>query len=91
MFAHRHPRGGETLLAVEIASRPDAMDRRKLSIYARAGVGECWLVDLRRRRVEVHSGPLPSGRWASTRVARPGESVRVPGTAHDVAVADLLP
>ena len=33
----------------------------KLPLYARAGIGEVWIVDLRRRVVDVHQTPAGDG------------------------------
>lgn len=47
--------GRELLWAIEVADATLSFDRRrKLPIYARSGVPEVWLVDVRGRRVEVY-------------------------------------
>ncbi len=49
-------------LLVEVADSSLHYDRRmKLPLYARAGVGEAWLVDLEASRIEIHRGPGSSG------------------------------
>jgi Uma2 family endonuclease len=49
-----HP---ETALFVaEVSNHTLRHDRRKLSLYARAGIPEFWIVDLNARRIEVHRG-----------------------------------
>jgi Uma2 family endonuclease len=57
--AHRHP--GSALLAVEVVVGERAAARRKASIYARAGVGAYWIVDVPARQVLVHEEPLSTG------------------------------
>lgn len=80
------------LLVVEVA---DATRRRDLGpkaiLYARAGVPECWVVDLPERRVVVHSDPRPDG-YVTLRTVREGD-VLTPGAFPDLAlpVADILP
>jgi hypothetical protein len=49
---------------------------RKLPVYAAAGVGECWIVDIPERLGHVHA--QPSGRdYTRTRtLAPPGTTIR---------------
>ena len=57
-YRHRHPRGDELLLVVEVADATvphDATTKRDL--YARAGVPEYWVLDVSARRLIVHRGP----------------------------------
>jgi hypothetical protein len=55
-YRKRHPRGDELLLLVEVADiglRQDLTKKRDL--YARASVGEYWVLDLQSRRLIVHA------------------------------------
>ena len=55
----RHVRGDEVLLAIEVADTSLRQDLvRKRAMYARAGVGEYWVVDIPGRRVVVHRTPV---------------------------------
>jgi len=46
------------LLAIEVADTSLRLDRRvKIPLYARAGIGEVWLVDLTTSRIEVYREP----------------------------------
>jgi Uma2 family endonuclease len=67
-----HPEPEDVLLLVEVADTTGAYDRRvKLPLYARAGIAECWLVDLGTGAIEVHrspSGETYEERWE----VRPG-------------------
>jgi Uma2 family endonuclease len=57
-YRSSHPGPGEILLVVEVAHATVRFDREvKLPLYARAGIPECWIVDLRRNAIEVHSSP----------------------------------
>ncbi|MFN2378281.1 MAG: Uma2 family endonuclease [Candidatus Binatia bacterium] len=91
-YRDRHP--DRALLVVEIADSSLPQDRlTKSRIYARAGVPEYWIVNLRERRLEMHASPDPQQRlYAEVRTVGPGERVELaafPGTS--VAVADLVP
>src|SRR5690554_3847041 len=46
-YAARHPRPDEVLLLIEVAASTLAFDlREKVPLYARAGIGEVWVVAL---------------------------------------------
>ncbi len=57
-YAAAHPRPAEVLLLVEVSDASyDADVGRKLPLYAGAGIGELWIVDLAADRIEVHLDP----------------------------------
>ncbi len=92
-----HPK--RPVLVVEVADDSLARDRvRKGSLYARAGVADYWIVNLRERVLEVHRKPVRSARaphgWRYGRVERFGPKAVVSPLAAPrayVRVADLLP
>jgi Uma2 family endonuclease len=88
----RVPEAGDALVVVEVADTTVSYDRNvKLPLYARAGVPEAWLVDLRAGVVEVHSEPREGGYGAIRRYAR-SERVRSATLAGVVFPADeVLP
>ena len=93
------PRGGrpgwldpaDVLLAVEVADGTLDTDlAAKARLYAGAGIGEYWVIDLAGRTLIVHRAPGPEG-YADTRARARSEAV-APACAPDAAVllADLL-
>jgi Uma2 family endonuclease len=61
-YAGAHPGPEDVLLIIEVADTSADSDRDvKLSLYARAGIGEVWLVDLVAERVELYRQPSPRG------------------------------
>jgi Uma2 family endonuclease len=86
-------------LIVEVSESRLAFDRRyKGSLYARAGIADYWIVNLRRRVLEVYREPVaaPAARfgWAYATVRTIREHATVSPLAAPtvtVAVADLLP
>jgi len=92
-----HPR--RPVLVVEVADDSLSRDRiLKGSLYARAGVADYWIVDLRARVLEVYRSPIRSTRathgWRYSRVERLSpKAVASPLAAprRHVRVADLLP
>ena len=95
-YVHAHPT--RCALLVEIADSSLLLDRRKkVVLYARAGVTDYWIVNLRDRVLEVHRAPrrrarTDGPRYASTTLLRRPATV-TPLAAPDaqIPVADLLP
>ena len=57
-YEGRHPGPGEVALVVEVSRTTAAKDRRLGPVYAAAGIPAFWILDVRRRRLEVYSGPV---------------------------------
>jgi Uma2 family endonuclease len=91
-YVSAHPR--TALLVVEVADTSLQQDRlTKAAIYARAGIPEYWLVNLRDSVVEVELDPdRDQARYLVTRTCRNGERIRLAALPEvEVAAADLLP
>lgn len=80
------------LLVVEVAEASLDYDRRrKLPVYARAGIPEYWILDVEGETLEVHREPAGDG-YGQRQVLRAGDSVSLPGgMAGAIAVSDILP
>ena len=56
------PRADDVLLLIEVADTTLSYDRStKLSLYAKAGIPEAWIVNLPSKCVEVYRDPAPAG------------------------------
>ncbi len=91
LYASRHPGPGDALLVVEVADTTLDYDRHvKAPLYARAGVGEMWIVNLQDQVVEVYREPSSQG-YLLIRRALLGQQV-APLAFPDVsfAVDDLV-
>lgn len=96
-YLDAHP--SRAVLIVEVAESSHRLDREyKTSLYARAGIAECWIVNLVHNTLEVHREPEASAdapygwRYRSVETLRPPVTVApliAPGSS--VPVADLLP
>jgi Uma2 family endonuclease len=97
--AYRDAHPTRPVLVVEVSDSSYRVDHQyKTSLYARAGVPECWIIDLLHDAVEVHRDPEPSPdapygwRYRSVQVLTPPAAVTPLITpARAVPVADLLP
>ena len=80
-------------LLVEVSNTSLDTDREdKLPIYARAGVGVYWIVNVVDREIEVHEQPSATG-YASKRVFKPGDDVPFVlggATADTIPVTELF-
>ena len=93
-FEGRWPEAHEIPLVVEVAdSRPDTARGAKVRLYARFGIAEYWILDVRKRVLEVRRGPLPEAeQWTETRIYQASESIAPLGaTGSAISIADLLP
>ncbi|MEX0746354.1 MAG: Uma2 family endonuclease [Rhodothermales bacterium] len=90
-YVHAHPTPADILLAIEVSWTTLLQDRGiKAPLYARAGIPELWIVDLKSRHVEVYREPSRAG-YASFARFGIGSTLR-PHSFEDVAlrVDDLL-
>jgi Uma2 family endonuclease len=89
-YVDHHPT--TALLVVEVAdSSLDFDRRRKAPVYARNGIPEYWIVNLRDRVLEIHREPVQDA-YRRIDTFRPGQRLS-PVSAPDcsVHVADLIP
>jgi Uma2 family endonuclease len=56
-YMQRHPTGDDVALVIEVADSSLVRDRRKRRIYARAGIGQYWIIDLTANRIEIYAQP----------------------------------
>jgi len=77
-----HPTPADVPLVIEVADSSLRLDRGiKLRSYARAGIGEYWIVNLVDGVVEVYTRPGRKGRWPAyldTTVRTRGDVLRLP-------------
>ncbi len=80
------PGPSDTLLVIEVADSSLRYDRGvKLPLYARAGIAEVWIVDLRQRALDVHRAPAGE-RYLTVETYGPDDTVTLAG-APDIALA----
>lgn len=80
-------------LVIEVSDSSLSYDRiRKAAAYARAGIPEYWIVNLQRRRLEVHRQPdAAAGLWHERLVLGEEDSCRPLGRPETVVrVAELM-
>lgn len=90
-YSEEHPAAGDVLLVVEVADTSVEYDRQvKTPLYARAGVGEMWLVNLQEDAVEVYTRP-ESGTYRERIQLTRGDSISLTGIPGlTVTVEEIL-
>lgn len=69
------PGPADVLLLIEVADSSVTFDRTvKLPLYARAGIAEVWIVDLKRRVIDAFRNPA-AGRYHETTSHQSGEHI----------------
>jgi Uma2 family endonuclease len=90
-YHDRHPGPDDLALVVDVSDTTLARDRTlKLRLYAAAGIGCYWIVNLVERQVEVYtapSGPAAAPHYAQRRDYQPGASI--PLALNEAAVGEL--
>jgi Uma2 family endonuclease len=87
-FLHHHP--ATALLTVEVAVSSAELDREKATLYAEAGVAECWLILAERRVVEVLRHPV-DGAYRDREILTAADTLRcqpLPGV--ELSLAELF-
>ena len=88
-YAEGHPT--TAALVIEIAVSSAEIDRRKVAIYAAAGVTEYWIVLPDARQVETHTG-LAGGQYTVRRLFSAGQAVQAEVLpAFQVPLNELFP
>lgn len=71
----RHPRPAEVIIAIEVSDVSLRYDRNvKLPLYAEAGIGEVWIVNLPNQVIEIHREPK-LGIYQRVDIFAPGQAV----------------
>jgi Uma2 family endonuclease len=74
-YADSLPRPSDALLLIEVADTSLSYDPQvKVPLYAKAGVGEVWVVDVENRLVYVYRNPI-KGKYQETIVIKPGDTI----------------
>ena len=90
-YAARHPQPPDILLVVEVVDSSRGYDRElKLPLYARFGIREVWLVDLRSDELETYRRPALRGYRDHARVMRGHRLAPVACPRTLLRVDDLL-
>ena len=86
-----HPTASDTLLLIEVSDGSIRLDRKvKLPLYARSGVPEVWIVDLRQRVLDAYNDPAGDVYAAVTRYGPAGRITLAMAPETEIALADVF-
>lgn len=90
-YADAHPTVTDILLLIEVADTSVGFDRDvKVSLYARSGVPEVWLVDLTAACVDVYRQPSPEGYLEVRRLQRDQRLMPLSLPDIDLSIEQIL-
>lgn len=90
-YRHAHPGPEDILLIVEVSDTTLEYDMKvKVPLYARAGIPETWVVNLRGGRVKTYADPAKGAYQTLTSYARGDELQSRSLAALRVSVAEVL-
>jgi Uma2 family endonuclease len=91
-YRETHPTAADAILLVEVADATLRLDRGgKLAAYARAGVQEYWILNLRDRRLEVHRDPAGESHRTTLTYGEGDLVVPLAAPQARIPISDLLP
>ncbi len=89
-YQSRHPQPEDVLLVIEVAETSARTDRTvKRPAYARAGITELWIIDLKKKVVEVYRDPV-DGKYQTTLLVRGGQTLAPQALPEVVLQAAML-
>lgn len=91
-FLERHPLPEEVVLLVEVADSSLFFDLRvKAPLYAKSGVSEYWVADVKGRRIIVHRSPSPTGYLEVVSYSENESLSPLSRPESSIAISDLIP
>jgi Uma2 family endonuclease len=91
-YTESHPTPADVLLLIEVSVSTVEFDREtKREIYAEAGIGEFWLVNLENNTIEVYSNPK-GGSYFEMKIYERGDTIYSKHIADlKLRVSDIIP
>lgn len=87
-YTSSHPTPQDVLLIIEISDTTLQYDREiKLPLYAKAGIPEVWIVNIKEERIEVHTQPAKDI-YKLQRIVQQEDELSI--LDHTIAAADIL-
>jgi len=89
-YADHHPRPEEVYLVIEVADTTLQKDRMvKLPLYAKAGIPECWIVNLEGEAIEAYREPEADS-YLYKQTLRARQALALPSGLGDIPVSEVL-
>ena len=91
-YRTRHPVAADVLLLVEVSDSTLRYDREvKISLFARCGIPEVWIVDLQSEQIHFHRSPMEGSYTTVSSTDGPGETAikAIAGVSVDLSKLEL--
>lgn len=89
-YRDHHPRPENVHFLIEVADTTLQKDRKlKLPLYAKAGIPEVWIVNLKNHSVEVYRTPI-DGAYQETKIVKSGDVLRLEGLGLELEVERIF-
>lgn len=90
-FEQEHLKANDTALLIEVSDTTLEKDQEvKLPLYAEAGIIECWIINIEKKEIEVHSKADQSS-YTERRIFRKGAEISVEALGLKVGVDQVFP
>lgn len=91
-YSETHPRPEDIYLIVEVADSTLKTDCEiKDKLYARAGISDYWVLDVRNRQLHIFREPTPTGYTRHLIVSEPNRVAPLAFSQSDIALSEILP
>jgi len=90
-YRKKHPTPEAIFLLIEVSDSTVNYDRdKKIPLYAKEGIVECWLIDLNEFQIEVYLNPTPNG-YTTKSICEAGHILSPSQLPHiKIPVAEIL-
>lgn len=89
-YTQHHPQPADVYFLIEVADSSLQYDREtKLPLYAQAGIPEVWIINLKKRCIEIYQIPQDN-RYKINNLAYPDDTIELPFPGISVQGSDFL-
>ncbi|MBD2576134.1 Uma2 family endonuclease [Oscillatoria sp. FACHB-1406] len=91
-YSETHPRPEDIYLIVEVADSTLKTDCEiKDKLYARAGISDYWVLDVRNRQLHIFREPTPTGYTRHLIISEPNRVAPLAFPQSEIALSEILP
>ena len=89
-YDEKHAEPDDVLLLIEVSLSTLDIDRKvKLPLYAEAGIQEYWIVNVKKKTIEVYTNPKGK-KYTDKTIAKGDDKINISSLDKTVKVSDLL-
>ena len=89
-YENSHPKGEDVILLIEVSDTTLQKDKTiKADLYARGGVSDYWIIDIKAQSIECHSNPH-NGKFKSIELKDGDDKMTIPHFNIEIKANQLL-